>query len=205
MVLCPLKKTEVKVGIPYGRVGRSTGTNFGYINLKECPEAVEQIPELLEFPEFKNLVFVVGGPKSQFHTIGCYTQYADSQRSAHRRRLKSSLGVVFEILRLNFTIEAFEALYHRFEQFFQISADSADSYGVEFSVGLTKFHDHEGMVGHHVAIENYGWGDSDADAREQWRKGIGVVEEFFVRENAVFSKDFKGETTVSKRRAGPAD
>lgn len=201
MVLWPLKKTEIKVGIPYERVERPNGTNYGYIDPKEYPEAIDQIPEIRDFPELRNLVFVVGGPDSRFHTIGCYTQCEASQRPEYRRRFKSYLGVVLEALGRNSTTEAFESLYSRFEQFFRVCADSSDSYGVEFSIGLTKFYEHGGMIGHHVAITNFGWGDTDGDAREQWEKGIRVVKQFFVRENATFTERLQGETTVSTHPA----
>lgn len=197
MILWPLKKTEIKVGIPYARVERPNGTNHGYIDLKECPEAIDLVPEIRDFPEFRNLVIVVGGPDSRFHTFGCYTQCAESQRPEYRRRFKSYLGVVFEALRRNSTTGEFESLYSRFKQFFQCSTDPADSYGVEFSIGLTKFHEHADMIGHHVAIFNFGWGDTDADARDQWEQGIRAVKQFFVRENHTFTEPLPGEATVS--------
>jgi len=198
VILFPIKTTDVKVGIPYAREERPNGTNHGYIDLKDPSQAVDRIPEPLGFKEFKDLVTVAGGPDSVFHTIGCYTKSGESQRPEYTRRFKSYLGVVFEVLQLNRTVRPFELLYHRFRQFFNEVADPADSYGVEFSIGLTKFDEHGGVLGHHVAIKNFGWGNTDADARDRWEQGIRVVRQFFVRENAALPRPLPTETTVSR-------
>jgi hypothetical protein len=188
------------VGIPYVAKQRASGAqNYGYFDLKQHPKLIGKIPELEGIPELQHLVVMLNRPESVFQTLGCEKAFAESDMRGYRRRLTSYFDIVFSFLDWNLQEGNFRGLYQAFEEFAGSKGDLPNSYGVEFETGVATFNDHNSIKGFQVGIWNFGYGETDKDAHREWAKGVAIVHEFFVKQNAAHpSGRYRSLKTVSR-------
>lgn len=79
--------------IPFFR--ETDGESHPYVDLRENPEKIEDIPEAQNFPELQQFFRLVNGPTSFFRTLGCITspQHASDQQFPYEMR--SYIDVTF--------------------------------------------------------------------------------------------------------------
>jgi len=61
-------------GIPYGGVGKlrpDGDANYGFKNLKTCPEQIADVPELQRDPALRELVRTINAPETGLLSVGC--------------------------------------------------------------------------------------------------------------------------------------
>ncbi len=181
--------TDQGLGVPYLPKRHADGNrNHGYFDLKKTPDKISEIPEIQGCPELESFVKVVNSPDSCFQTLGSEKSFSDSESPQFKRKLVSYVDLAFEILEFN-ARENFERLFDRFRN--SSSHRLSESTGVEFEIGPATYRVHH-FPGWRVTVWNFGYGQTDAEARVHWALGLEVLREFLSNESRLFSQEHKG-------------
>ena len=88
--------------IPYHPIDHRDGhQNHGYVSLKDYPEATDQIPEAVGWPELQQFLKIINAPESPIESAGCEKGFFSSDAGVATTYLGSYVDVVYSEALLN--------------------------------------------------------------------------------------------------------
>jgi hypothetical protein len=192
-----LERTNAHTGVPYEPVQRPDGHhNFGYVDLKKEPEKIDSIPELQDAPELKELVRELNDPRSLFRSVGCEKALGPNSHPVYNCKLTSFVIVVFEILDWNHE-ENYNRLFQEFNEAMAVPKRMIPDFtSIQFEIHPVTFNAHQRRAAG-LTIWVNGYGRNEAEAKENWKAGVAVTQEYFKETRLRFQTELdKGAKTV---------
>jgi hypothetical protein len=88
--------------VPYARMLHEDGTtNHGYQFLKGLPKAVDSVPEVQGWPEYRDLLLAINAKDSPIESVGCEKGYFQVSEGDATVKLGSYTDVIFSAQELN--------------------------------------------------------------------------------------------------------
>lgn len=174
---------EQGLGIPYGpREGYGAGhPNIGFIDLCHEPERIDDIPELIEFPEFKELVrFINSSDRSALTTLRCDSGFNFFPRQGFDNTVFTFLTVMLRRFHQTQDRQVFEIMYQYFERRLQDEPASSRFSEIQFRISpltaaISETEDREGIC-LDFFVEAFAF--SKIAARREWTKAFAIFDRY---------------------------
>jgi hypothetical protein len=176
------------VGIPYA-VGHDAPDRHEFVDLREHPEAVDELPEAQRWPEIKEFLVTVNGTSREvapgtpvgFFTIGCECAGTEGKFPASLTyKITSYVQVAFCNRDCAQAEDAYFALIGRFFRAMQ-TRPKAEPLRVDFSFEQFGFSD-DNYSGHCICVWVSGFGRDEQSTRVIWADGLKAVAGFLEEE-----------------------
>lgn len=167
------------VGIPYALHPHEGEERHEFVNLRENPEQIEELPEPKRWPELRSFLLAINRPDSSLFTLGC--ECADSEGAypaGMTHKVTSYVHVAFTNLGLANSEDAYFVLVGRFFKYTD-KRERAEPLVVEFEFEKFGFV-HQNQGGICLCIWVAGFGMDASAARAKWAEGLAVLESFLV-------------------------
>lgn len=77
-----ISRAEKPIGVPYSRPAADPNSH-SYVDLKQDPEGITQIPEIRDWPELEDALRALNAPEAPYRTIGCEKSAIKQADGAH--------------------------------------------------------------------------------------------------------------------------
>lgn len=169
---------EKVLGIPYFK--HDAGSH-SYVNLREEPQRIDEIPELKECPTFRDFVAALNSSQSPFQTFGCDKgkhDWSHAQYSGCTVRYGSYLDVAFVDREISH-VDSYRDLIRRFRQ--HASENHASGFHsmmhVYCAVRPTVSPNGNWWT---LSLHNFGVGRADDEAHHWWEHCIRHTQDFLL-------------------------
>jgi len=81
--------------LPYVPINHEGHVRYEYIDLREEPERIDELPELKDAPELREAIKTLNGPESVFRTLGCEKAASDFPHPTLKRKFVSYFDLAF--------------------------------------------------------------------------------------------------------------
>ncbi len=148
-----------------------------YVDLRDCPEEIDQLEECRQYPPLGDLLRTINAPGSAFRSAKCdvwtTTELAEDERLDFRLPFKigSYVDVVFERLERNSQLELHLHLAEKLRQVLDRFPVQAQ---MEIAVRRCLFH-LEKLWGYSLTLFVHAYGSNTIEANEEWRQAIGAL------------------------------
>jgi hypothetical protein len=163
--------------IPYVR---DTTEGCSYMNLRETPEAIEQLPELRKRKPLYDFVKAINAPSSPFQTFGCETwqsPWSHEQLPGFVTRVGSYVDLTFVDTGLCRSQQALRNLVRSYQLYGQACVEHV-AILVGFNLRLTT--NLETDQWWTLEFWNYGVGRNDQEAEHWWAEGLRCFKTFLL-------------------------
>ena len=167
--------------VPYPPVRHDDGTqNYGYIRVKNAPELLSTIPEVLDFPELATFLATINSTESPIESVGCEKSFFRSEtKGAPPVYLGSYVDVLFTEAKLNESAEnAIHVAGHLLH-----AVEGCEKWWTNVSMVLQRFRCVPWGLELHIAAH----GRDEAEARRLW----GVTLDRLGKAVQTLPKDFR--------------
>ena len=161
------------LGVPYFRPSEDTESN-SFIDLKEQPERIDEIPELRSWPELEKVVRRINIPSGIFKTLGC-AEFVYKNESP-KYRLHTYVDFCFAESMANKDQGNFYDLFHRFTEYVG-TLKPPDDLVIKIELRRTAFYN-ENITGWCMEYWVLGVGETLNEARANPDAGFKILEEF---------------------------
>lgn len=193
-----IAKQSEGLGIPYPPRVDPERNNIGYIDLKHFPQRIDEIYEILGWPEMRGFLLSLVADTSFFRPLRVDVWKRDTaQGSPFKRYVESYTTIAFEVLEINGHVGNFEVLWQRFASS-PFIAFCDESTIVEFRAIPTSYNDHGINRSWSVDVCLVGFGQDDDEARKQWSCAVNSVSQFLIHESRLNRNELaKGKPRIS--------
>jgi hypothetical protein len=165
-----IKVERKPLGIPYYRPDDESRSH-GYVNLRQQPEAIEDLPELKGCAPLRDFVTALNAEDSPFETLGCekwMEPWSHEQFPGFVTRHGSYVDIALADKSQCSTPDVYHDLIHAFRAYAQ-EHPVYDVMHVYFALRPTVSADQAWWT---LEFWNYGIGRNGADAERWWEEGI---------------------------------
>lgn len=168
-------------GFPYIPETREDGINYGYVDLKKYPEAIDTLPELSGFPELVDMIRRLNSPESVFRTVGCDTGALDLEFEQYTKKVGCYVHIAFEEFEYNVEQKYYDLIFGGLYYHVQEQYDIKGRAHIFGTLKPTRFQDYDGLPGYTLQIDISGLGTSEAEGRAAWAEVMPTITNGFER------------------------
>jgi len=160
------------LGLPYPSIDSPDQIRHEYIDLRETPEKIDELPELKDLPAFKEAIRSLNAPTSLFRTLGCEKHFSDY---GSQRQLGAYIDLAYAEWENNSDLFQFYILIGEFAR----SCRDVDLPSAQIRFELFKYEFHEtGKQGWKATIKIGAFGPDDAAATATWTQALNLLVNF---------------------------
>lgn len=168
------------MGVPYFPVDRGDSINHGFFNLRNNPDLIPRVPEVIGWPELIELLYAINRPSGIFWSLGIEKAFNGITAKSHPHvttKLVSYVDVAFADVPLNADQTNFERLATAIHQFGS-QRKIAELINIDMELGVADYAEQR-LRGWCMTIWIGGFGASEDDARKAWYTVVKVFTDFF--------------------------
>ncbi len=153
--------------VPYAAVDHGDGTkNHGYVKLKNCTDAIQNLPEAQGWPEIIHFLTVSNTPDSPLETVGCEKCYFPVE---DRDRVKVKLGSYFDFVFADPSFCESPEEYLRLATYFANTIEGCVRWWTQVEAGLHQLSHLRGLANPWgLMLRVVSHGRNDEQAQELW-------------------------------------
>jgi len=174
----PISVKDKPLGIPYARPADDPSSH-GYVNLREQPDFIGQLPELRNSPQLRALVETLNSADSLFETYGCEKwseQWSNEKFPGFNIRFGSYVDLAFVDKTRCHTQETYHHLVNAFQQHVERGERLSDAMHAGFELTPTVSLNNESWWT--LSVWLFGVGRSEKEAEHWWKETLRVFQSF---------------------------
>jgi hypothetical protein len=181
IMLIKIRREPKPIGVPYGRPQEELSSH-SYINLRQFPEGIDDIPEVRDWPELRATLVDLNRSGSAFQTLGCEKMEIEEQ-GAHS--VSGYVQICFENLSKAKDEKFYTVLFNRFYRHAETGWPDNLTH-VIFEIQPTIFIELGALsclsISFWLIVVDCG---SAVEAKEKWSGALKFFREFLLAESAI--------------------
>ena len=169
--------------VPYKKETRNGSINNGFINLRDNPNNIKKITEVLDNPPLKNTIIKLNSNKSKFFTIGCEKRL---NHNANQFCYKGYIELAFNDTELVEDIYNYFNLFYLFNDYIYHKKEDLfikDNIKFHWEISTINFKEIKARGYSITPWITTQWYNNKKQREKSWEKSLKIISDFILEES----------------------